>query len=245
MGNAFELTARPRRPLGQRYRPAVFAVGTISMLILTTIGSLAVWIALPWAFLGWSPTLVTSGSMTPVLTPGDVVMIRPARPAELAPNTVILYDRPDTGPILHRIVEVQPDGTFRTQGDANRTPDSEAVRMSDIRGIAVLAVPWVGRPSLWLYQGRVLLLAAAGVAALVMIGLAPRAFDAEYDPWASVRRVSPAAVLLESAESLRPAQSSSGFQLLEPDLHDLVLERLATQSATAQFRAAQLLEGLS
>jgi signal peptidase len=215
------------------------------MLLLTTVGSLALWIAIPWVALGWSPTLVTSGSMTPVVTPGDVVMIRPAQDDELSPNTVVLYDRPDTGPILHRIVAVLPDGTLQTRGDANASPDSAPVRSSDVRGVAVLRVPWVGRPSLWLYQGRTGPLAVVGVLALSMIALAPRAFDPAYDPWANTRRVRPAEVLLGRGSGSRARPADSGSHLLPRLVHDRVLERLAAQSADAQSRTAQLLEGLS
>ena len=94
--------------------------------------------------------------MEPLVAPGDVVMIRPVTPEELTPNTVVLYDRAETGRVLHRIVEQLPDGTFRTQGDANDVPDSDFLHVEQVRGAAVLAVPWIGRPSLWLEQGRFL-----------------------------------------------------------------------------------------
>jgi signal peptidase I len=139
-------------------RTVLYGAGTISMLIISMASSLSLWIALPWGFLGWSPTLVTSGSMEPLVSPGDVVMIRPVTPEELLPNTVVLYDRPDTGRVLHRILEQMPDGTFRTGGDANAVPDSALVHLEDVEGAAVLAVPWVGRPALWFAQQRWLLL---------------------------------------------------------------------------------------
>lgn len=246
MGNALQLTRMARRVMGHRFRPVVFAAGTISMLLITTFGSLALWIALPWAFLGWSPTLVTSGSMTPVVTPGDVVLLRPAAEEELAPNTVVLFDHGHGGPVLHRIVAELPDGSFQTRGDANLEPDTEPVRMSEIQGVAVLAVPWVGRPSLWLVQDRVALVVVTAAAALVLIGLAPRAFDPALDPWGDARRVTPAEVLLGRPHGDRPdRRTANGAELLPRSLHDAVLARLAAQSAIAQSRTVQLLEGLS
>lgn len=246
MGNPLQLTSPVRRLLGRRYRAVVFALGTMSMLLITLVASLACWIALPWAFLGWSPTLVTSGSMTPVLTPGDVVMVRPARHDELAAHTVVLYDRPDTGPILHRIVAELPDGRFRTQGDANPSPDSEPVRMSDIRGVAVLAIPSVGQPSLWLHDGQIPLVVAAGLAVLVLVALAPRAFDPAFDPWAGTARISPVEILLGRAEG-SPANrgGQTGSELLPDALRGVVLDRLAAQGTTVRLRAARLLEGLA
>ncbi len=216
------------------------------MLIISMASSLSLWIFLPWGFLGWSPTLVTSGSMEPLVTPGDVVMIRPVTAEEILPNTVVLYDRPDTGRVLHRILEQLPDGTFRTGGDANAVPDSAFVHVEDIEGAAVLAVPWVGRPALWFAQGHYALLGVGAVMLLVVVRLAPRSFDPAFDPWASGRRINPAEVLLGRAGgSPDDRRASAGRRLLPATLHATVLERLGAQSVAAQRRTASLLEGLS
>ena len=239
--------AKTGRPSGKTWqRTVLYGAGTISMLIISMASSLSLWIALPWGFLGWSPTLVTSGSMQPLVTPGDVVMIRPVSPEELLPNTVVLYDRPDTGRVLHRILEQLPDGTFRTGGDANAVPDSTFVHVEDIEGAAVLAVPWVGRPALWLAQGRYVLLGGAAVVLLVILRLAPRSFDPAFDPWASGRRINPAEVLLgRSTGNPADRRASAGRRLLPATLHATVLERLDAQTAAAQRRTTTLLEGLS
>jgi len=250
---AAQRTGQPRtqqasgQPAAKPWRRTVlYGAGTLSMLLISMVSSLSLWIALPFAFLDWSPTLVTSGSMEPLVSPGDVVMLRPVTPGELVPNTVVLYDRPDTGRVLHRILEQMPDGTFRTGGDANSVPDSAFVHLGDIKGAAVLAVPWVGRPSLWLAQGRYGLLAAAAALLLVVLRLAPRSFDPAFDPWASGGRINPAEVLLGRAGG-DPAdrRASAGLHLLPVTLHATVLERLHAQSAVAARRTAHLLEGLS
>ena len=254
MGNADKLTGTPRatggppaaKPGKSWQRTVLYGVGTVSMLVLSMAASLSLWIAIPWGFLGWSPTLVLTGSMEPLVTPGDIVMIRPVSPEELTANSVVLYDRADTGRVLHRILEQLPDGTFRTGGDANAVPDSEPVSLEEIEGAAVLAVPWIGRPSLWLHEKRTVVVGVAAVTLLVMLRLAPRAFDPAFDPWASGRRVNPAEVLLGRSGGDRDARrSGSGRRLLPENLHDLVLERLATQSLAAQRRTVRLLEGLS
>ncbi len=227
-------------------RPVLYGAGTVSMLMISMASSLSLWIALPWGFLGWSPTLVTSGSMEPLVTPGDVVMIRPVGADELVPNTVILFERADGERVLHRIVEQLPDGTLRTQGDANAVPDSEFLHAEKIQGAAVLAVPWVGRPSLWFSEGRVVHLGATAAALLIVLVLAPRSFDPAYDPWASGRRVNPAEVLLgRSGGSRADRRGGAGRRLLPETLHGLVLERLAAQSIAAQRRTVHLVEGLS
>jgi signal peptidase I len=246
VGNAHQLTRGVQSERKTWGRTALYGAGTVSMLVVSMAMSLSLWIAFPWLFLGWSPTLVTSGSMEPLVAPGDVVMIRHVAPEELTPNTVVLYDRPDTGRILHRILEELPDGTFRTGGDANASPDSAFVHVEDIKGAAVLAVPWIGRPSLWLYQGRVLTLVAAGIGLLVGLRLAPRAFDPAFDPWASGGRVNPAEVLLGRMGGRRnDSQKPTTQRLLPESLHELVHGRLAAQSAAAHQRTVQLVKGLS
>ena len=251
MGNAHELTAaasaRGGATTGKSVRRTVlYGAGTISMLMISMVSSLSLWIALPWAFLDWSPTLVTTGSMQPLVTPGDVVMVRAVAPEELTPNTVVLFENAAGERILHRIVEQLPDGTFRTQGDANDVPDSDVLHAEQIRGAAVLAVPWVGRPSLWLAEGRVVHLALTAVVLLTVLVLAPRSFDPAYDPWASGRRVNPAEVLLgRSGGSPAERRGAAGRRLLPEALHGLVLERLGAQTRAAHLRTASLLEGLS
>jgi signal peptidase I len=257
VGNTHQLTTAEReaaavvrvhgKPAGKPWlRPVLYGAGTVSMLMISMVSSLSLWIALPWGFLGWSPTLVTTGSMEPLVTPGDVVMIRPVPVDELVPNTVILFDRADGQRVLHRIVEQLPDGTFRTQGDANAVPDSEFRHAESIRGAAVLAVPWVGRPSLWFSEGRILPLAVTAVSLVAVLVLAPRSFDPAFDPWAAGRRVNPAEVLLgRSGGSRIDRRGGAGRRLLPETLHGLVLERLAAQSLAAQRRTVHLIEGLS
>ena len=257
MGNTHQLTTADRaaaaetknvgKPTAKPWlRPVLYGAGTVSMLMISMVSSLSLWIALPWAFIGWSPTLVTTGSMEPLVTPGDVVMIRPVSADELVPNTVILFERADDERVLHRIVERLPDGTFRTQGDANAVPDSEFLHAENIQGAAVLAVPWVGRPSLWFSEGRIGYLAVTAVALLTVLVLAPRSFDPAYDPWAAGRRVNPAEVLLgRSGGSRADRRGGTSRRLLPETLHGLVLERLAAQSIAAQRRTVHLIEGLS
>ena len=60
VGNAHQLTRlRPAaRPQAWK-RTVLYGAGTVSMLMISMVSSLSLWIALPWAFLDWSPTLVT------------------------------------------------------------------------------------------------------------------------------------------------------------------------------------------
>lgn len=114
---------------------------------------LLAFVAIPAIVFGWVPTVITSGSMGPLIRAGDVVLVEePQAPNDLAPGTVVTYrdpSRPDRL-VTHRILGTTPDGRYRTQGDANTVADSAPVRPSDVVGVGRLAVPLVGLPVLWI-----------------------------------------------------------------------------------------------
>ena len=62
------------------------------------------WVVVPWIGLGWSPMVVVSGSMSPMIRVGDVVLTSPVEDA-IEPGTVVAYDN-GSGPVLHRVVDV-------------------------------------------------------------------------------------------------------------------------------------------
>lgn len=65
------------------------------------------------------PVTVSGASMTPFLDPGDTVFLDlPSRPIEA--GDVILFARQGRQYILHRVVNVLPDGTLELLGDAQQ-----------------------------------------------------------------------------------------------------------------------------
>lgn len=130
-------------------------VATAARAVVATLLGLALWAAAP-ALIGWHPTTVMTGSMAPRLVPGDVVVSRPVTPAEIRPGQVLLADDPDQPGHLrmHRFVEPGPDGTVVTKGDANPQTDSTPTERSAVHGVAVLRVPSVATPVLWIREGR-------------------------------------------------------------------------------------------
>lgn len=240
---------RPGRPTEQAAgRPAwvrhgLYAAGTGSLLVLSLLASLAVWTVLPWALLGWSPTVVVSDSMRPAVRTGDVVLLRPADPHTVGRGTVVVYVDQEGARVLHRVVHRAPDGRYVLQGDANPTPDSAPVVPDRVRGAAVLLVPWIGVPSVWLGRGDTPALVGAALALLVCLRLVSYAFDPAYEPWADGDRVLPVRVLLDADEPQPPDLRGPG--LLPPALHDVVLARLAEQAAATGRRHADLVAALS
>lgn len=140
---------------------------------LLVVCSLIGWSLAPMV-IGWHPTLVVTGSLSPRIDPGDVVLF--ARPGS-APERgqVVLLSDPytATGRVVHRIVRVEADGRFRTKGDANPSMDSELHTTEELLGVGRLVVPAAGRLAL-LQHGRAdesarLWLIVTGLAALVFV----------------------------------------------------------------------------
>lgn len=99
---------------------------------------------------------VLTGSMRPDIQPGAVVVVTPERPRDLRVGQVVTYRIPvdDHRVITHRVIEVVETGdqpVFRTQGDANDTPDPWLARVEgDTVWRVSYVVPLVGNALHWL-----------------------------------------------------------------------------------------------
>jgi signal peptidase len=163
-----ERAPRRTRSLLKTLRELTRAIATA---YVSAYVSLVIWSMLPMVF-GWTPTVVISGSMTPVIKVGDVVFFAPEDPKTLAPGRVILVDDPDVpGRLLsHRLYERKADGTLVTKGDANPNPDPQPVTPDRVRGAARLVIPLVGKVTLWRGGNRpqAILWTSVTAAALIM-----------------------------------------------------------------------------
>lgn len=101
------------------------------------------------------PSAIATGSMQPMIDPGDVVLVKKAQSMEdlraLQIGDVIQFKRGDIL-INHRIVDIleQEDGLslYQTKGDNNSVIDSELVKMEDVKGTIVGVIPKIGWPTL-------------------------------------------------------------------------------------------------
>ena len=107
-------------------------------------------IALPLA-LGWSTSTVATGSMEPVISPGDVVAFADYDGGNLPIGSIIRFDDPNRAgeTVTHRLIGINPDGTFETKGDANSQPDSSSVPPETVSGVARIVTPHAGLPQVW------------------------------------------------------------------------------------------------
>jgi signal peptidase I len=142
----------------RRWSPTIF--GFVADTYLWIVVCLVLWVALPAMFLGWTPTVITSGSMSPLIQPGDIVLIDTELEPEgyFAPGTILTYGQPDDPNrwTTHRVREITEDGTYVTRGDANRVDDPTAVAPDEVVGAARLVVPLIGLPLQWRAAGEML-----------------------------------------------------------------------------------------
>ena len=149
----FDLPAATPTPA---FRPASAAVRVI---LRTSLGvvvlALLALVAGPRLY-HFESFYVRSGSMTPTIPVGSLVIATPAPAAELHVGDVILFHRPDqpTTMVMHRIyaVEQTPAGrVFVTKGDANASPDAWTVPAVGDGWRAVYAFSRAGFAVGWLH----------------------------------------------------------------------------------------------
>ena len=129
--------------------------------VLSYLAATLAWILIPALALGWVPLVVTSGSMKPAIDRGDVVLIEPGAFARR--GHVVAFIGPNGAPVLHRLQDINSDGTFVTRGDANEQLDSTPV--SRIPGVGRLLIPGLGLLTMWLSELApiLVLVGAAGI----------------------------------------------------------------------------------
>ncbi|MGB9840454.1 signal peptidase I [Thermovenabulum sp.] len=97
--------------------------------------------------LGYKPLTVLSGSMAPLLMPGDVVVIKKVNPNDIKKGDIITFITNDNVLITHRVTEIiDKDGKrlFETKGDANNVEDSKLVTSDNIIGVMKIKIPYAG-----------------------------------------------------------------------------------------------------
>ena len=140
--------ARRRRPV----RAILRFTGRWSLRMLVSTAVLAfLGLAVGPHVLDYRTMTMLTGSMAPVIDPGDVVVSTPLDIEDVQVGMVITYHIPidDHRVVTHRVIDVQrsADGTVtvQTQGDANDAPDPwTAVLTGDTAYQVQAVVPEIG-----------------------------------------------------------------------------------------------------
>lgn len=150
----------------------IWSVGGFVLLILLSA-------SLPLAF-GSRSMVVLSGSMTPAIRAGDVIVVQPLSPAEAEIGDIVTFQDPDrSGRVLvHRVRAVarhQGRYSFTTQGDANTTQEHWQVSRDGTIGSVAYLVPKLGFAVVWIGSpvGRICLIAVPSLllAASMLAGI--------------------------------------------------------------------------
>lgn len=172
-----DFTIRPAAGLRERVRRARFYFGLLGLFVVYLTMSLALVVVALAIGLGWTSAVLTSGSMSPLIRAGDVVVASPDNGRGLGPGTVVVFSDPArSGLLTHRIESVNPDGSYVTYGDANRQPDSTPLRPEQVVGVGRLLVPFIGFPMTWYWAGAWGKLALWATGTLLALWLARYAF---------------------------------------------------------------------
>lgn len=103
------------------------------------------------AFIYLSPDynmyFVRSGSMVPAINIGDLIITGPVG-GLLTPSTepgkIITYERVKDTLVTHRVISITDDGRLNTKGDNNEDADQNPVSLSQVDGIYIMKVPYLG-----------------------------------------------------------------------------------------------------
>lgn len=135
----------------QRYEVIRMTAALLSRMYLVALLCLGSWAVLPLV-IGWTPTIVSSGSMLPNVQIGDVVVAQTLNPYQkeelITTGHVLLATDPLNADklVTHRVVNVLKGVGFITKGDANATADATIVPLSNVHGIERLRIPLIGLP---------------------------------------------------------------------------------------------------
>ena len=122
---------------------------TVLFVVLAAIlGAITVVMIIPRATHGSAMTVLT-GSMTPEIPVGSVVLVRPVDTGTLRVGDIATYQKKEGLDefVTHRIAKINSATTptrFVFKGDANRGPDLKPVPATAIRGEVWFHVPYLG-----------------------------------------------------------------------------------------------------
>jgi signal peptidase I len=126
-----------------------------SALPISWIATALACVVIVWFAVGifpFRPSVVGSGSMTPALHTGDMVVVVKVPAAQIKIGDIIEYRKDATTNIIHRVIDIDRSNglAFITRGDANNTADENPVDPENVIGRVLFNVPKVGWVSNWI-----------------------------------------------------------------------------------------------
>lgn len=124
---------------------------------------------------GCETAVILTGSMTPIIQPGDVVIIRPVTDPnrDIQTGDVVTFREQDGSMVTHRVVlkSVSADTSWlTTRGDANNTDDAP-IKVGQVVGKVIGLVSWIGYPINWASTHLPWVLGGAALLLLLAFGV--------------------------------------------------------------------------
>jgi signal peptidase I len=93
--------------------------------------------------------IVLTGSMEPAISPGDIIITTPITRKEPKIGDVVAYEAKrfngeNVAVFSHRIISGDLQNGFIVKGDANKSPDNQKPKASDILGVVIFVIPFLG-----------------------------------------------------------------------------------------------------
>jgi signal peptidase I len=156
-GSTSDAPVAPARPTRTRSRRHLLS--RIGGTVLTAVMAIALVIFVSMTVLrisGGELLAIRTGSMAPMMEPGDLLISRDVDPRTVRRGDVITFRVPevDNTLVTHRVTKVDEAGnTFTTKGDANDTDDPFTTTAKDVLGIRWFSIPRIGRLMVFLSSG--------------------------------------------------------------------------------------------
>ena len=101
--------------------------------------------------------VIATGSMTPNINRGDVVIVRKLKneeKAKLEEGDILVFKR-DTKVVVHRIYKKVKSGNeifYETKGDNNKDPDGYYIELDEVIGTTKTRIRYIGYPTIIIYD---------------------------------------------------------------------------------------------
>lgn len=122
-------------------------VGQVASILLNIEVTLLVIILIVMVgvpFFGITPYGVLSGSMSPAIQKGDLVLIDTNEKDSITEGDVIAFELASGDICTHRVNEISETGEITTKGDANSNVDAAKVTKDHVIGKEIMVIPKLG-----------------------------------------------------------------------------------------------------
>ena len=125
------------------------AIGTMFVAVIVILGITGFGMAL-LPFFGWQTVVLATGSMSPGLPAGSLVLERNVPASDIALGDIVTLTREGKVPVTHRVIAIAPStGLLPTReltlkGDDNDAPDPRPY-VVERAGLVVGGLPWGGQ----------------------------------------------------------------------------------------------------